>query len=264
MALTVTTDPDVIAPLLDARLAADPVRATVLGTIRLGLVDRRCWCAVNATGGMAVRSAPAYPIHIDGAWTPAELDCLANELARLSELRGFSGPVPVVTDLVDRLPVRPTRRTALRLFRLTELQPPGGVFGQPRRATGADQPIVARWYAAFGAEAGSDFGDVDRAVDDAVTSRGCWLWTDPAGTVVSLATRRAVIAGSARVGPVYTPPEQRGHGYGSAVTAAATRDILDDGGFPVLFTDLANPTSNHIYRRLGYQAVEDRLEVQLG
>jgi predicted GNAT family acetyltransferase len=67
--------------------------------------------------------------------------------------------------------------------------------------------------------------------------------------------------GCVRVGPVYTPRHWRGKGYGSAVTAAAIRDVLDDGGLPVLFTDLADPTSNDIYQRLGYYSVEDRLEI---
>jgi predicted GNAT family acetyltransferase len=43
---------------------------------------------------------------------------------------------------------------------------------------------------------------------------------------------------------------------------AATRDVLDDGGIPVLFTDLSNHTSNDIYQRLGYYPVEDRLEIE--
>jgi predicted GNAT family acetyltransferase len=79
-----------------------------------------------------------------------------------------------------------------------------------------------------------------------------------------MAGRRRVFAGSARLGPVYTPPGLRGRGYGSAVTAAATRAIQDDGGVPVLFTDLANPTSNKIYQQLGYRPVERRLVVTFG
>ena len=51
-------------------------------------------------------------------------------------------------------------------------------------------------------------------------------------------------------------------GLGSSATAAATRDVLDDGGIPVLFTDLSNHTSNDIYQRLGYYPVEDRLEIE--
>jgi len=65
-----------------------------------------------------------------------------------------------------------------------------------------------------------------------------------------------------RLGPVYTPPEHRRHGYASALTAAACRRALDSGArHLVLFTDLANPTSNEIYQRVGFRPVEDRLRV---
>ena len=61
-----------------------------------------------------------------------------------------------------------------------------------------------------------------------------------------------------RIGPVYTPPEQRRRGYGSALTAALTQQLLDGGRrFCFLFTDLANPTSNSIYQRIGYRPVTD-------
>jgi predicted GNAT family acetyltransferase len=67
-------------------------------------------------------------------------------------------------------------------------------------------------------------------------------------------------AGVVRVGPVYTPPEHRGRGYGAAVTAAVSQAALDAGAAGVvLFTDLANPTSNALYERLGYRPVEDRV-----
>ena len=115
---------------------------------------------------------------------------------------------------------------------------------------------------AFAAEVGVREHGVSIAVDAQLTSGGCWLWTD-GGAVVSMASRRPVIAGSARVGPVYTPPVHRGRGYGSAVTAAATSDVVADGAIPVLFTDLANPVSNKIYPPLGYYPVEDRLFVRL-
>ena len=63
-----------------------------------------------------------------------------------------------------------------------------------------------------------------------------------------------------RVGPVYTPPDLRRRRYAAGVTAAVTRAALDAGVAEILlFTDLANPTSNGIYQRLGYHPVEDRV-----
>jgi len=58
---------------------------------------------------------------------------------------------------------------------------------------------------------------------------------------------------------VYTPKELRGHGYAGAVTAAVSRTALERGAQVSLFTDLSNPTSNALYRRLGFEPVEDRV-----
>ena len=68
------------------------------------------------------------------------------------------------------------------------------------------------------------------------------------------------IAGMVRVGPVYTPPDLRGRGYASAVTAEVSRAALAAGaGEVLLYTDLANPVSNSIYQRIGYGKIEDRV-----
>jgi predicted GNAT family acetyltransferase len=61
-----------------------------------------------------------------------------------------------------------------------------------------------------------------------------------------------------RIGPVYTPPEARNRGYASALVAAISQAQLDAGRrFCFLFTDLANPTANHIYQAIGYEPVRD-------
>ena len=67
------------------------------------------------------------------------------------------------------------------------------------------------------------------------------------------------VAGVCRVSTVYTPPDRRQRGYGGAVTAAVSQQALEAGAAEVvLYTDLANPTSNALYQRLGYQPLEDR------
>jgi predicted GNAT family acetyltransferase len=66
-----------------------------------------------------------------------------------------------------------------------------------------------------------------------------------------------------RIGPVYTPPEHRGRGYAAAVTAAAARWALGSGARHVLlYTDLANPTTNRLYPRLGFRPRYDALELR--
>jgi len=80
------------------------------------------------------------------------------------------------------------------------------------------------------------------------------------GEPASIASVSEVIGGVARIGQVYTPATHRNRGYGSAVTAAATRLAQERGASSViLFTDLANPTSNSVYIKLGFQPVEDKV-----
>jgi predicted GNAT family acetyltransferase len=265
MTVTATTDPAKIAVLLERRLAADPVRATVLGTILVEVRAGRAgdaWCANReGTDALVVRSGHPYPAQFTAGWDGADLTSAIDLVRALPDLAGVSGPIEIVEAAVAVLADRgERRRMGLRLFRLDKLTPPDGVVGEPRAATIADRALIAEWYHAFGAEAGALAADIEAAVDRALDAGRVWLWCVD-GKPVSLAARRQPEAASARVGPVYTPPAERGRGYGSAVTAAATRDILDLGAIPALFTDLANPTSNRIYQQLGYYPVEDRLQV---
>ncbi|MFC5746272.1 GNAT family N-acetyltransferase [Actinomadura rugatobispora] len=145
-----------------------------------------------------------------------------------------------------------------RLYRLERLEAPR-VPGEARLATSDDRRLLLAWLAAFREDAGLPHGVNPAVTDDKLDYGGYLLWVD--GEPVSLAGRTRVVAGMARVAPVYTPLERRRLGYGGAVTAAATRAALDAGAREVvLFTDLANPTTNSLYPRLGYRPVADVLQ----
>jgi predicted GNAT family acetyltransferase len=74
------------------------------------------------------------------------------------------------------------------------------------------------------------------------------------GEVVSMAAVVRRTPSSSSVAFVYTPPALRGHGFASAVVADLSQRELDAGqSWCSLFTDAANPTSNHIYTEIGYQ-----------
>jgi len=95
---------------------------------------------------------------------------------------------------------------------------------------------------------------------DAGADERFWVW-EVDGEPVSLSGHTAIDGGGARIGPVYTPPEHRGHGYATNLVAAHTRWLLERGAGPAfLYTDLANPTSNAIYARIGYERVCDAEE----
>jgi predicted GNAT family acetyltransferase len=71
-------------------------------------------------------------------------------------------------------------------------------------------------------------------------------------------------AGVVRIGFVFTPPEQRGRGYASALVAAVSSATLRDGARCILYTQLANPTSNAIYQRLGYRPIGELVRYAFG
>jgi RimJ/RimL family protein N-acetyltransferase len=150
----------------------------------------------------------------------------------------------------------------MRLYRLgTLVRPDPGPAGQPRVAGEGDRDLLIEWSAAFVREVGDEAHELAGAVDERLGYGGLTVW-DADGTTVSMAGITRIVSGMARVGSVYTPPALRGRGYAGAVTAAVSRAALDVGATEVvLYTDLANPTSNALYERLGYRLVEDRTEL---
>jgi len=147
-----------------------------------------------------------------------------------------------------------------RLYALGTLHPPASPpAGGAQRAGREDFDLALGWFVEFAREIGARAAGLERTVGRRIDHGLVWLWHDPAGVVVSLAGRNPTLGGVARLGPVYTPPQHRRRGYGAAVTAACTRDALCGGAqHVVLFTELANPTSNALYQRLGYRPVSDR------
>jgi predicted GNAT family acetyltransferase len=72
----------------------------------------------------------------------------------------------------------------------------------------------------------------------------------------------APAAGVARVVLAYTPRELRAHGYASACVAALTaRQLAEPGRTCMLYTDLANPTSNGIYQAIGYRRIGEAVHI---
>ena len=203
---------------------------------------------------------------------PRDHDALAALADALSsqriELPGVTGAVPEVEvfseNWLARTGLSRHLRVAQRIHRLTELDPVEDVPGRSRTATEADRELLVEWVSAFIAEAlpeGAPGGDAERMVDTRLRTGagGLAIWED--GGPVSLAGWGGRTPNGVRIGPVYTPPEHRRHGYGSAVAAAVTSTQLAAGRtFCFLYTDVTNPTSNKIYSEIGYEPVCDAID----
>jgi predicted GNAT family acetyltransferase len=196
---------------------------------------------------------------------PRWLAALGDDMLASDDLPGVFGPTAAARRIADAWSAR-TGRTAVRvmqerIFRLDRVVPPPGAPGLCREADQADRATLAAWLRAFNAEAQPDMpvGDTAEAADRLIrrVGRVACLWED-AGEVVSLAVVGGPTPRGIRIGPVYTPPDRRGRGYASNLVAEASQRQLDAGkSFCLLFTNLANPTSNHIYQAIGYTPVVD-------
>jgi predicted GNAT family acetyltransferase len=150
------------------------------------------------------------------------------------------------------------------LYRLRDFNPPAGVAGGPRAATEDDAELVAGWLVAFGVEALGEQSNIAAGHETfrriAASGGQLALWTvDDAP--VAMARVHAPAVGVSRIGPVYTPPQSRGNGYGAAVTSEAVQHAKSLGARDVvLFADVANPGSNRIYQRMGFVAVDGNVE----
>ena len=194
------------------------------------------------------------------------LDLLADDLVD-DEVPGVTGPPAAAKRFAElwtaRHGGRAETRMRERVYQLSRVIPPRPVNGEMRRANEADRALLSDWVVAFHDEAlPEESGDRVRrmiAEWDPETGREFWIWED-GGAPVSLVGAGSATPNGIRIGPVYTPPQHRGRGYASNLTAGVSQHALDAGRrFCFLYTDLANPTSNKIYAAIGYEPVTDAL-----
>jgi uncharacterized protein len=223
--------------------------------------------------GAAMRTPP-YNLILARPELPAALPALADAVSE--ELPGVVGAVPESEEFAELWAANAgaRARTHMRqgVYALEQVEPLSPAPGSPRVATADDRGLVLRWWLAFGEEVLHEGGpgreNAATMVDHrlASTASGIILWENE-GELVSLAGWGGRTPNGIRVGPVYTPPELRGRGYATALTAELSQQLLDgrlfEGGrrFCFLYTDLANPTSNAIYERIGYRRVAESAEV---
>ena len=278
-------DPAVFLDVAGEHLSEDPVLGTVVATVTRRALEGvdlargtgpRWWLTVHDGGrvvGVAMRTAPAppYPIYVM-PMPDAAARALARALHERDEpLLRINGALPAAelvgaetARLVDGEVAVAER---MRLHTVTNVVPPRPVPGRLRTATPDDLDLVLRWYLAFDVDAAEQAGRegahqmLEPPEEDTLLPRieqgRVWLWEDEHGERVHLTAVNPPAYGVARIGPVYTPRERRGHGYARAAVAEVSRMLLDQGLRVCLFTDQANPTSNRVYEAIGYRPLVD-------
>jgi uncharacterized protein len=216
---------------------------------------------------VALRTPP-HNLVLSEVDDPSAIDLIVDDLVASGDSTpGALGPVRDVNRFAagwSRRTGRPYRRVmSERIFRLTQVIVPPPVPGSMRTADLDDRDLLVGWLTAFSAEA---LPEEEAAIDDASDTVDRWLLHEAKRNYLWQVDGRPVswtgVGGrtphGTRIGPVYTPPAERGRGYARSLVAAASQAQLDAGlSFCFLFTDLANPTSNHVYQSIGYEAVSD-------
>lgn len=145
-----------------------------------------------------------------------------------------------------------------RLYEVDKVKEPTAVEGHFRKAVPGDRERLVDWVRRFYTDIGVEEIDAEDIVARRVPAGQIWLW-DSAGPV-SMAGRTVPVEGVTRVQLVYTPPEHRKQGYASVCVASLSKQIRDKGQRCILYTDLGNPVSNSVYRRIGYCAVAEAIQ----
>jgi uncharacterized protein len=231
--------------------------------------EKPWFCSINTgdtVNAVAIRTPPHMVLiaHLSG-----DMDIVAETLVGavskdFKNVPGVVGDKEIADNFTKRwcekfgVTIRDTM--AQRIYRLDKVNDIPPAPGRLRAATMADKDLVLKWFHAFhidiGAEArGEPINDVTPVIE-----RGwVFIWED--GKPVSMALKTRPTDRGMTVGGVYTPPELRGKGYATSCVAELSRNILQSGKeFCMLYTDLANPTSNSIYMKIGYKPVCDSVE----
>ncbi len=216
---------------------------------------------------------PPWPVLISYENPPPDekvLKAMLNDMGDTlqEDFTGLSGNKEFVSSLVSQWEKDSGKKAllkmAMRIYKLDKTLPVSGVPGRMRPVEDQDRALVEEWYQGFHRDTSNEKPDhehIQKQVSAYLTAqprqRGLRIW-EVDGKPVSMAGYAGPTPHGIRIGAVYTPPDQRKHGYASAVTAGLSQYLLDQGNqFCFLFTDLLNPTSNHIYQQIGYRPVCD-------
>lgn len=269
MEVAFTTDAAEALALAEPFLTASPVEHNLILTLLHARVvlpqDGRYWTvqAAGRVSGFVFQS----PVTFKATLTPMQpelVDAAVEAAAGEADLPGIIGDAAAASRFAGRWTelrkgaARPT--AGQRLYELERLNQRSDVPGALRPAADADIPLLVAWMRDFNEETDERGTDPAEMVPARVAAGQFYVW-DHNGPL-STAAASPPIAGVTRVQAVYTPPENRRRGYAGATVGGISQHMTSQGLRCILYTELANPTSNSVYRRIGYRAVNEILRYE--
>jgi uncharacterized protein len=215
---------------------------------------------------------PPYMVGL--AYFSGSLDLVVNELVtavsrKYKEIPGVVGDKKLADIFAGRwcgkYGLKVIKTQTQKLFKLVKVNDVTLAPGKLRPAAEADRELVKKWSHGFYIDCFGEKSKVPESdLTQAIPHGMVFLW-DVNGKPVSMAMKTRPTDKGMAVGGVYTPPEYRKKGYATSCVAELSRNILASGKqFCTIYTDLANPTSNAIYKKIGYVEVADSVQHDFG
>ena len=257
MRIRFTDDPAEVLSSVGGFLLSEPVLHNLILTLIHGRISHpepgRYW---YCDGGVVFQSPLDFPATItpmSSEVVEAMVDAISDAGVLLPGINGEAGTAArFAGQWTERHGSAAIPSAGMRLYELGEprlLSAPGRM----RRANAGDRSLLLQWMDAFH----DDIGEPRRDSGPLIDRRAFYVWED--GELVSMVAHTDAVEGVVRMQYVYTPREKRKRGYAGACVAALSKQLLDAGQRCALYTDLGNPVSNSIYRRIGYRAVAEAL-----
>jgi GNAT superfamily N-acetyltransferase len=252
-------------------LASDPIRHNlILSLLHARVVHPepgRYWVAKE--GDKVVGVIFQSPLNYPAVITPMGTGIILAMVDAVSDMNvvlpGVSGTAAAAASFAGQWTERQKSAAVpvqgLRLYEKIEVGEQVKANGRFRQAEPDDRNHLIPWVRQFRAEVGEGATDPAAIVDRRLPAGQIWLWDD--GGPVSMIMHSDPFENAIRIQAVYTPSERRAHGYAGACVAEITKQLTDRGYRCLLYTDLGNPVSNSIYRRIGYRAIAEVLRYRL-
>lgn len=264
-------DPEWVLTEATVFLASDPVLHNLILTLlheRLAYPEPgRYWLAKE--GDTVVGVAFQSPLDFAATLTPMRPEVVSAVVNAIVEagvtLPGVIGEAATAARFAGQWTERQGSAAfpveGQRIYEFAHLPERKVIGGHLRKASPDDRDLVVAWMHGFYADVGQEVRGYEPVVERRLAAGLFWLWE--VDEPVSMAANSEPVEGVLRVQAVYTPPDRRNRGYAGACVGDLSRRMRDEGYGCILYTDLDNPTSNSVYRRIGYNAVAEALRYRL-
>ncbi len=147
-----------------------------------------------------------------------------------------------------------------RIYYCDQVVSKSDIEGIVRLTSMDDFPVLRYWINTFysDVEGNEPMDETDKELIEVVKNKRLYV-LELNGEVVAMTGKTRPLSNSETICLVYTPKHLRKKGYASKLVEEVTKLILTEKEMVTLYTDLANPTSNSIYMKIGFKPYCDSL-----